>query len=325
MSVKFVILHFSSFLSLTSNHRRKSTSSAPLPEGWSIQYTPENRQFFVNKHLKISTWNDPRLAAGEGSKQQQQQQQKLNSKQSLRSLPPGWEEAFDEDGYIYYIDHNTKTTQRECPLTEVTMSPPVAVATTGAMAEMSTSAAKSSTSVPATTSSSSSSSSSSCCNPKQRSLTKQHSASSISSWESISSLISTVSSITASLSSYGSVGKDEDQFSQRSGGSSGSADGSSSSSSSSSSKAQRKTFFDECVRSEFAINTSTSNNNNNNNSNLNKASVNSKSGLLPKLNRFFWGSMRRPSEAEGDYVGDDDDNDDALKTIMIEEGLGCQP
>jgi len=51
------------------------------------------------------------------------QQSMLVDKISSRSLPAGWELCWTSEGRKYYIDHNTATTQWECPKDDE--SPPV--------------------------------------------------------------------------------------------------------------------------------------------------------------------------------------------------------
>jgi tetratricopeptide (TPR) repeat protein len=72
----------------------------PLPIGWKIEWTPSGRRFFVNRRLRKTTWVDPRLISGADNSEH---------------LPPGWEKGVDADGEGYYIDHNTRATQRDPP------------------------------------------------------------------------------------------------------------------------------------------------------------------------------------------------------------------
>ena len=67
-----------------------------LPDGWTKDATPSGRPFYIDTERRCTTWVDPRLKSGD-------------------SLPEGWEEAYDDQGVVYYIDHNTQRTQRDHP------------------------------------------------------------------------------------------------------------------------------------------------------------------------------------------------------------------
>ncbi|KAI8420486.1 hypothetical protein MSG28_008972 [Choristoneura fumiferana] len=110
----------------TGSTRSSSASSAPsqnllnsegLPAGWSMQRAPNGRIFFIDHNQKTTTWIDPRTgcasslpsaaavaAASAGA-----------DADSLGALPEGWEERVHTDGRIFFIDHNTRTTQWEDP------------------------------------------------------------------------------------------------------------------------------------------------------------------------------------------------------------------
>jgi E3 ubiquitin-protein ligase NEDD4 len=83
----------------------------PLPAGWSSQTAPNGRTFYIDHNNKSTTWIDPRT--GKASLQ-------LTSKtkpkhDDLGPLPDGWEERLHTDGRIFFIDHNTRSTQWEDP------------------------------------------------------------------------------------------------------------------------------------------------------------------------------------------------------------------
>uniref|UniRef100_H3CVA4 E3 ubiquitin-protein ligase n=1 Tax=Tetraodon nigroviridis TaxID=99883 RepID=H3CVA4_TETNG len=88
-----------------------SLESGSLPTGWEVRSAPNGRPFFIDHNTKSTTWNDPRLrtlipaARRRGSL----------DPNDLGPLPPGWEERVHSDGRIFYIDHNTRTTQWEDP------------------------------------------------------------------------------------------------------------------------------------------------------------------------------------------------------------------
>lgn len=78
------------------------SNNEPLPRGWKVKKTPTGRIFFVNRQHRKTTWVDPRLLSAA-------------DENPSNDLPPGWEKAVDTDGEVYYIDHNTRATQRKPP------------------------------------------------------------------------------------------------------------------------------------------------------------------------------------------------------------------
>ncbi|XP_051511958.1 E3 ubiquitin-protein ligase NEDD4-like isoform X2 [Myxocyprinus asiaticus] len=81
-----------------------------MPIGWEVRSAPNGRPFFIDHNSKTTTWEDPRL------KVPMHMKRKFSLDPSdLGPLPPGWEERVHSDGRIFYIDHNTKTTQWEDP------------------------------------------------------------------------------------------------------------------------------------------------------------------------------------------------------------------
>ncbi|XP_053203267.1 E3 ubiquitin-protein ligase NEDD4-like isoform X2 [Panonychus citri] len=94
-----------------------STSNDDLPEGWSMQLAPNGRTFYIDHNTKTTTWINPRN--GKPSPQPRPQVSASPSMgtsiDDVGSLPDGWEERVHSDGRIFFIDHNTKTTQWEDP------------------------------------------------------------------------------------------------------------------------------------------------------------------------------------------------------------------
>lgn len=87
-----------------------------LPPGWSVQRAPNGRLFFINHHERTTSWVDPRT--GRASPMPNQPTvQPVNRKpdDDLGPLPEGWEERVHSDGRIFFIDHNTRTTQWDDP------------------------------------------------------------------------------------------------------------------------------------------------------------------------------------------------------------------
>lgn len=90
-----------------------------LPQGWSLQVAPNGRVFFIDHNTRATTWVDPRT--GRASPMPNQNQLPNNARRvggsddDLGPLPEGWEERVHTDGRIFFIDHNTRTTQWEDP------------------------------------------------------------------------------------------------------------------------------------------------------------------------------------------------------------------
>ncbi|CAG0903242.1 unnamed protein product [Cyprideis torosa] len=83
----------------------------PLPPGWTSQVAPNGRIFYINHAEKNTTWihpvtkkPSPRPGPPRGVEEDR-----------LGPLPDGWEERVHSDGRVFYIDHNTRTTQWEDP------------------------------------------------------------------------------------------------------------------------------------------------------------------------------------------------------------------
>ncbi|CAG9127581.1 unnamed protein product [Plutella xylostella] len=106
----------------STDSTRSSASSAPsqplpnsegLPTGWSMQKAPNGRIFFIDHNAKTTTWIDPRT--GCASSLPHVPAGRAGDADSLGALPEGWEERVHSDGRIFFIDHNTRTTQWEDP------------------------------------------------------------------------------------------------------------------------------------------------------------------------------------------------------------------
>ncbi|XP_051235024.1 E3 ubiquitin-protein ligase NEDD4-like isoform X1 [Dicentrarchus labrax] len=81
-----------------------------LPTGWEVRSAPNGRPFFIDHNTKTTTWEDPRLKIPV-----QKRRRASLDPSDLGPLPPGWEERVHTDGRIFYIDHNTRTTQWDDP------------------------------------------------------------------------------------------------------------------------------------------------------------------------------------------------------------------
>ncbi|CAK1584034.1 unnamed protein product [Parnassius mnemosyne] len=105
----------------TDSTRSSSASSSQnlpnsdgLPPGWSMQRAPNGRIFFIDHNQKTTTWIDPRTGCA-SSLPTAAQSSSVAEADELGPLPEGWEERVHTDGRIFFIDHNTRTTQWEDP------------------------------------------------------------------------------------------------------------------------------------------------------------------------------------------------------------------
>ncbi|KRX96764.1 E3 ubiquitin-protein ligase NEDD4, partial [Trichinella pseudospiralis] len=86
----------------------------PLPLNWQVQVAPNGRKFFIDHNTKTTTWIDPRT--GKPTKLPERKTYRPKHQcDELGPLPSGWEERVHVDGRVFFIDHNTKTTQWEDP------------------------------------------------------------------------------------------------------------------------------------------------------------------------------------------------------------------
>lgn len=110
----------------TAQPAEESTPTTPavnsregLPQGWSLQVAPNGRVFFIDHNTRATTWVDPRTGRASPMPNQNQLPNSARriggSDDDLGPLPEGWEERIHTDGRIFFIDHNTRTTQWEDP------------------------------------------------------------------------------------------------------------------------------------------------------------------------------------------------------------------
>nr|CAD7569856.1 unnamed protein product [Timema californicum] len=85
-----------------------------LPQGWSMQVAPNGRMFFINHNERTTSWVDPRTGRASPMPNQNHPPNR-RPEDELGPLPEGWEERIHSDGRIFFIDHNTRTTQWEDP------------------------------------------------------------------------------------------------------------------------------------------------------------------------------------------------------------------
>ncbi|XP_015432898.1 PREDICTED: E3 ubiquitin-protein ligase NEDD4 isoform X3 [Dufourea novaeangliae] len=91
-------------------------SNEGLPPGWGMQVAPNGRVFFIDHCKRTTTWIDPRTGRPSSIPNHIAPSATPRSDlDQLGPLPEGWEERVHTDGRIFFIDHNTRTTQWEDP------------------------------------------------------------------------------------------------------------------------------------------------------------------------------------------------------------------
>ncbi|XP_017889147.1 E3 ubiquitin-protein ligase NEDD4 isoform X2 [Ceratina calcarata] len=91
-------------------------SDEGLPPGWGMQIAPNGRVFFIDHTARTTTWIDPRTGRPSSIPNHIAPATTPRSDlDQLGPLPEGWEERVHTDGRIFFIDHNTRTTQWEDP------------------------------------------------------------------------------------------------------------------------------------------------------------------------------------------------------------------
>uniref|UniRef100_A0A2A4JUU4 E3 ubiquitin-protein ligase n=1 Tax=Heliothis virescens TaxID=7102 RepID=A0A2A4JUU4_HELVI len=100
--------------SASSTQSQNLPNSDGLPPGWSMQRAPNGRIFFIDHNQKTTTWIDPRTGCA-SSLPTPSVAASAAEADELGALPEGWEERVHTDGRIFFIDHNTRTTQWEDP------------------------------------------------------------------------------------------------------------------------------------------------------------------------------------------------------------------
>ncbi|XP_076177949.1 E3 ubiquitin-protein ligase Nedd4 isoform X2 [Ptiloglossa arizonensis] len=92
------------------------SSDEGLPLGWAMQIAPNGRVFFIDHIYRKTTWIDPRTGRPSSIPNHIAPSTTPRSDlDQLGPLPEGWEERVHTDGRIFFIDHNTRTTQWEDP------------------------------------------------------------------------------------------------------------------------------------------------------------------------------------------------------------------
>ncbi|XP_067399490.1 NEDD4-like E3 ubiquitin-protein ligase WWP2 [Emydura macquarii macquarii] len=119
------------------DHNTKTTTwERPLPPGWEKRVDPRGRYYYVDHNTRTTTWQRPTAEYVRNYEQWQTQRNQLHGAMQqfsqrflyqssgapsdndpLGPLPPGWEKRQD-NGRVYYVNHNTRTTQWEDPRTQ---------------------------------------------------------------------------------------------------------------------------------------------------------------------------------------------------------------
>ncbi|XP_008570821.1 PREDICTED: NEDD4-like E3 ubiquitin-protein ligase WWP1 [Galeopterus variegatus] len=122
------------------DHNTRTTTwerPQPLPPGWERRVDDRGRVYYVDHNTRTTTWQRPTVESVRNFEQWQSQRNQLQgamqqfNQRYLYSasmlaaendpygpLPPGWEKRVDSTDRVYFVNHNTKTTQWEDPRTQ---------------------------------------------------------------------------------------------------------------------------------------------------------------------------------------------------------------
>ncbi|CAJ1057043.1 NEDD4-like E3 ubiquitin-protein ligase WWP2 isoform X2 [Xyrichtys novacula] len=119
------------------DHNTKTTTwERPLPPGWEKRVDQRGRFYYVDHNTRTTTWQRPTAESVRNYQQWQSQRSQLQGamhqfsqrflyqpsgapveNDPLGLLPPGWEKRQD-NGRVYFVNHNTRTTQWDDPRTQ---------------------------------------------------------------------------------------------------------------------------------------------------------------------------------------------------------------
>ncbi|XP_039619355.1 NEDD4-like E3 ubiquitin-protein ligase WWP2 isoform X1 [Polypterus senegalus] len=118
------------------HNTRTTTWERPLPPGWEKRVDQRGRFYYVDHNTRTTTWQRPTAESVRNYEQWQSQRNQLqgamqqfsqrflyqssgvsNDSDPLGPLPQGWEKRQD-NGRVYFVNHNTHTTQWEDPRTQ---------------------------------------------------------------------------------------------------------------------------------------------------------------------------------------------------------------
>ncbi|KAJ8389074.1 hypothetical protein AAFF_G00124710 [Aldrovandia affinis] len=122
------------------DHNTRTTTwerPQPLPSGWERRVDDRGRIYYVDHNTRTTTWQRPTMESVRNFEQWQSQRSQLQGamhqfnqrylysasmmsaeNDPLGPLPPGWERRVDSNDRVYFVNHNTKTTQWEDPRTQ---------------------------------------------------------------------------------------------------------------------------------------------------------------------------------------------------------------
>ncbi|XP_066579404.1 NEDD4-like E3 ubiquitin-protein ligase WWP1 isoform X2 [Amia ocellicauda] len=122
------------------DHNTRTTTwerPQPLPPGWERRVDDRGRIYYVDHNTRTTTWQRPTMESVRNFEQWQSQRSRLQGamhqfnqrylysasmmsaeNDPLGPLPPGWERRVDSNDRVYFVNHNTKTTQWEDPRTQ---------------------------------------------------------------------------------------------------------------------------------------------------------------------------------------------------------------
>ncbi|XP_028918014.1 NEDD4-like E3 ubiquitin-protein ligase WWP1 isoform X2 [Ornithorhynchus anatinus] len=122
------------------DHNTRTTTwerPQPLPPGWERRVDDRGRVYYVDHNTRTTTWQRPTMESVRNFEQWQSQRNQLQGAMQqfnqrylysasmlsaendpLGPLPPGWERRVDINDRVYFVNHNTKTTQWEDPRTQ---------------------------------------------------------------------------------------------------------------------------------------------------------------------------------------------------------------
>ncbi|XP_036609051.1 NEDD4-like E3 ubiquitin-protein ligase WWP1 isoform X1 [Trichosurus vulpecula] len=122
------------------DHNTRTTTwerPQPLPPGWERRVDDRGRVYYVDHNTRTTTWQRPTMESVRNFEQWKSQRNQLQGAMQqfnqrylysasmlsaendpLGPLPPGWEKRVDSNDRVYFVNHNTKTTQWEDPRTQ---------------------------------------------------------------------------------------------------------------------------------------------------------------------------------------------------------------
>uniref|UniRef100_A0A8B9F830 E3 ubiquitin-protein ligase n=1 Tax=Amazona collaria TaxID=241587 RepID=A0A8B9F830_9PSIT len=144
--VIFTLTYIKVFLTYYVDHNTRTTTwerPQPLPPGWERRVDDRGRVYYVDHNTRTTTWQRPTMESVRNFEQWQSQRNQLQGAMQqfnqrylysvkfltsasmlsaendpLGPLPPGWERRVDSNDRVYFVNHNTKTTQWEDPRTQ---------------------------------------------------------------------------------------------------------------------------------------------------------------------------------------------------------------